>query len=230
MTPQRMRDAALILGELGNGKMANELEELAKLAEQPAQPPGDPATEHRCTRCNGLAKFVESEGVWRHAGEPHQQEHLEQSFCDRYGYPIEVKLTKQPPGDAPAPRWKPGADKREIFEVIGQQPLEYRAYCPDPNQAKRIIDLLNAAARPACPVTLSSAERDATQRSLAVLEGDADKVKAFNLLLTAVNPTVRRLAERYLEGVKDYDAFVEFLRKQPKPVPLQDANIDEDCR
>lgn len=29
MTPARMRDAAKILGELGNGKMANELEELA---------------------------------------------------------------------------------------------------------------------------------------------------------------------------------------------------------
>jgi len=59
---------------------------------------------------------------------------------------------------------------------------------------------------------------------------DADKVKAFNLLLTAVNPTVRMMAQRYLEGVKDYEAFVEYLRKQPKPVPLQDADIDEDCR
>lgn len=29
MTPERMRDAANILGELGNGKMANELEALA---------------------------------------------------------------------------------------------------------------------------------------------------------------------------------------------------------
>ncbi len=59
---------------------------------------------------------------------------------------------------------------------------------------------------------------------------DANKVKAFNLLLTAVNPMVKQIAERYLEGVKDYDAFVEYLRKQPRPQPLQDADIDEDCR
>ncbi len=44
---------------------------------------------------------------------------------------------------------------------------------------------------------------------------DADKVKAFNLLLTAVNPVVRTLAERYLEGVKDMEYFTEFLRNHP---------------
>lgn len=44
---------------------------------------------------------------------------------------------------------------------------------------------------------------------------DADKIKAFNLLLTAVNPTVRTLAERYLEGVKDLEAFVQVLRDHP---------------
>lgn len=34
MTPQRMREAAQILGEIGNGKMANELEELAEETER----------------------------------------------------------------------------------------------------------------------------------------------------------------------------------------------------
>ena len=34
MTPERMREAAQILGELGNGKMANELESLARQAQK----------------------------------------------------------------------------------------------------------------------------------------------------------------------------------------------------
>jgi len=64
---------------------------------------------------------------------------------------------------------------------------------------------------------------------LETQQADADKVKAFNLLLTAVSPTVRLVAARYLEGVKDFDAFVEYLRNE-KRVELQDADIDEDCR
>lgn len=60
-----------------------------------------PAPEPRCTRCNGLAEFHQDEGVWRHAGEPHQEGFLEQSFCDRYGYPIEVTDGTNPlAGDA----------------------------------------------------------------------------------------------------------------------------------
>ena len=38
--------------------------------------------------------------------------------------------------------------------------------------------------------------------------------KAFNLMLSAVNPTVRGLAQRYLEGVESYEQFVAFLRSK----------------
>lgn len=94
-----------------------------------------------------IAQFVSDSGMECWDGT------LEVPFQIGPRIPSPAEQPAQPPGDAPAPLWKPGADKREIFEVIGQQPLEYRAYCPDPNQAKRIIDLLNAAAKPACPVT-----------------------------------------------------------------------------
>ncbi len=47
-------------------------------------------TKLRCIICGSPAYFHGGEGVWRHAGEPHQQEYLEQNFCDRYGYPIQV--------------------------------------------------------------------------------------------------------------------------------------------
>jgi len=76
--------------------------------------------------------------------------------------------------------------------------------CPAPNGCGRCV-----------------AEADELRAHAAWLETQeapadfVDKVKAFNLMLTAVNPTVRRLAERYLEGVKDYDAFVDFLRNHP---------------
>lgn len=44
-----------------------------------------------CTLCNGLAEFCGDEGVFRHAGEPFEKGTMEQIFCDRYGYPIQVK-------------------------------------------------------------------------------------------------------------------------------------------
>ena len=66
---------------------------------------------------------------------------------------------------------------------------------------KAIQDAANEAAKQPAPPPVSAT--------------DADKVKAFNLLLTAVNPVVRRLAERYLEGVKDMDNFIELLRTHP---------------
>ncbi len=39
------------------------------------------------------------------------------------------------------------------------------------------------------------------------------KVEAFNLLLTAPSPTVRALAERYLQGVYDMDEFLKVLAR-----------------
>jgi len=123
MTPQRMRDAAQILGELGNGKMANELELLAKQTEK----------------------------------------------------------------------------SQRLLKALEEEPMKQ-----EPEQLPVSAEELRRIAR---------AER--------VTLGDADKVKAFNLLLTSRNINLRRVAERYLEGVRDYDAFVEFLRKLPKPVRLQ---------
>jgi hypothetical protein len=51
-------------------------------------------TEYRCTICNGLAYWDDrpNENVWRHAGGSMQEGFLAQTFCDRYGYPIKVKL------------------------------------------------------------------------------------------------------------------------------------------
>ena len=51
-------------------------------------------TEYRCTICNGLAYWDDrpNENVWRHAGGSTQEGFLAQTFCDRYGYPIKVKL------------------------------------------------------------------------------------------------------------------------------------------
>lgn len=49
------------------------------------------SAEPRCTLCNGLAVFVPEEQAWRHAGKPHQREYLEQGFCNKYGYPIQVQ-------------------------------------------------------------------------------------------------------------------------------------------
>jgi len=42
-----------------------------------------------------------------------------------------------------------------------------------------------------------------------------DKVRAFNLMLTSLNPMIRRLAERYLDGISNYDEFVKFLQSHP---------------
>ena len=58
---------------------------------------------------------------------------------------------------------------------------------------------------------------------------DERKIAAFNLMLTSENPTVKRLAERYLDGANNIEEFTRYLREH-KPVPLQDAGIDEDCR
>lgn len=68
---------------------------------------------------------------------------------------------------------------------------------------------------PTTVLTIARGRIEMLESELARLRADKDKVAAFNLLLTAVNATIRILAERYLEGVKDMDAFVEFLRTHP---------------
>lgn len=65
--------------------------------DDPAPAEGAPQV-YRCTRCNGLAEWQTDEKLWRHTGESHQKEYLEQGFCDRYGYPIDVA-----PGATPTP-------------------------------------------------------------------------------------------------------------------------------
>lgn len=54
-----------------------------------------------CTLCGGPAEFIDKENVWRHAGKPYEDEYLDQSACDKYGYPIEVRAALEP-GEQPA--------------------------------------------------------------------------------------------------------------------------------
>jgi hypothetical protein len=53
------------------------------------------------------------------------------------------------------------------------------------------------------------------RRRLEPTDEDKKKVSAFNLMLTSENPTVRKVAEKMLEGVEAYDEFVAFLRSKP---------------
>lgn len=48
--------------------------------------------EYRCTICGGLAYWDAPQGVWRHMGNPMQDGYIEQGFCDKYGYPINVTM------------------------------------------------------------------------------------------------------------------------------------------
>lgn len=44
-----------------------------------------------CTLCKEPAEFIESEGIWRHEGDPRNEAYRGSAFCDKYGYPIEVE-------------------------------------------------------------------------------------------------------------------------------------------
>ena len=44
-----------------------------------------------CTRCGEPAEYQMEEGVWRHKGSPRDPNYFGQTFCDRYGYPIDIK-------------------------------------------------------------------------------------------------------------------------------------------
>lgn len=58
--------------------------------------------EYRCTRCNGLAEWDASQSVWRHmSGDPLSDRLIEQSFCDKYGYPIDVRVAAAPAVEHP---------------------------------------------------------------------------------------------------------------------------------
>jgi hypothetical protein len=63
-------------------------------------PPNDALAVMCCTLCGSPAYFSVKEQVWRHAGEPHEMVYAAQSFCDKYGYPIQVR---------PIPERKPDA-------------------------------------------------------------------------------------------------------------------------
>jgi len=57
--------------------------------------------------------------------------------------------------------------------------------------------------------------REAKERIRTLEAEQNDKVRAFNLMLTSLNPMIRRLAERYLDGISNYDEFVKFLQSHP---------------
>lgn len=44
-----------------------------------------------CFSCGAEAVFVASEGVWRHANQPWEDQ---SQFCDRYGYPVQPKAVR----------------------------------------------------------------------------------------------------------------------------------------
>ncbi len=41
---------------------------------------------------------------------------------------------------------------------------------------------------------------------------DSEKISAMNLMLTSVNPMIQALARRFIEGVRNVEAFTDFLR------------------
>lgn len=47
-------------------------------------------TEFSCSICGSPAEFIKSEGIYRHKGHPGDLRYAAQSFCDKYGYPIQV--------------------------------------------------------------------------------------------------------------------------------------------
>ncbi len=61
---------------------------LGKTHKSVVEPPEPLAEEYVCTLCGGDAKFVTAENVWRHKSHPRLN--VASSFCDKYGYPIQV--------------------------------------------------------------------------------------------------------------------------------------------
>lgn len=51
----------------------------------------DSFTVQVCKLCGSEAEFCADENVWRHKGDPSDKRYFTQTFCNRYGYPIEVE-------------------------------------------------------------------------------------------------------------------------------------------
>lgn len=64
---------------------------LAALSADPLTLGNSAMETYVCTICGSQAKWEPEAQVWRHAGEPSSDAFLTQTFCDKYGYPIEVR-------------------------------------------------------------------------------------------------------------------------------------------